>query len=102
MSDIREFTREYERQVHCLNQDLRDFFGFSEWLGQVRSCERYVRCLNQDLPDFIGFSGWLARVRSCERWMRVYERLRALRALSESGFAGFYWIFGMAGSGALV
>jgi len=48
-----------------------------------------LRILNQDLRDFDGFSGWMAASRGLMEWLALL--------LSESGFAGFWWIFGMDG-----
>ena len=52
----------------CLNQDLRDFDGFSGWRGRAgreggwdEVVAGFSCCLNQDLRDFDGFSGWGSR-----------------------------------------
>ena len=51
----------------CLNQDLRDLWGFSGW----QRVEGWIQgdsycCLNQDLRDLWGFSGW----RRMEGWIQ--------------------------------
>ena len=73
------------------------------WASVCERCtrvyERWVDCLNQDLLDFLDFQDAVClavRMWLGERLREMYESLRALGRLSESGFAGF---FGFSGCG---
>ena len=62
---LREITRVHERWVDCLNQDLLDLLDLQD-----------AACL-------------VVRMWLDERLQEMYECLRVLGRLSESGFAGF-------------